>query len=365
MSAVGSDMRAGWRPACGAMGGKEPQSITGCPHERARRTFPGSLVDASLECRMATARSQRPHRDFLNIGDFSPAETFALLALAERMRAGAYDARPLAGKALAMIFMKSSTRTRVSFEVGATQLGGTAHFLSPRDVQIGRGEPIADTARVLDRYVHGIMIRTFAHADAVTLAEYAGVPVINGLTDLSHPCQVLADVLTMRQHLGEIRGRTVAWIGDGNNMANSWIEAAAHLGFALRLACPEGYDPDAGMLADARAKGGDVTIVRDPMAAASGADVVTTDVWASMGQEEEQVLRVRAFAGYQVDETMMARAARHAIFLHCLPAHRGEEVSAGVIDGPQSVVWDEAENRLHIQKAIMAALMGGESLSTP
>lgn len=180
------------------------------------------------------------HRDFLNIADFSTEESFALLALAERMRTGAYDRRPLAGKALAMIFMKASTRTRVSFEVGATQLGGTAHFLSPRDVQLGRGEPIGDTARVLSRYVHGIMIRTFAHQDVVELAESASIPVINGLTDLSHPCQILADVLTVRQHQGEIRGRTVAWIGDGNNMANSWIEAAAHLGFTLRLACPRG-----------------------------------------------------------------------------------------------------------------------------
>jgi ornithine carbamoyltransferase len=304
------------------------------------------------------------HRDFLDIGDFSPDETFALLALAERMRGGAYTKQPLRGKALAMIFMKSSTRTRVSFEVGATQLGGTAHFLSPRDVQIGRGEPIEDTARVLDRYAHGIMIRTYAHADAVTLAAYAGVPVINGLTDRSHPCQVLADVLTMQQHQGEIRGRTVAWIGDGNNMANSWIEAAAHLGFSLRLACPAGFDPDPAFLDFAQSRRADVTMLRDPYEAVDGVDVVTTDVWASMGQEEEQARRMQAFAGYQVDETMMERAAAHAIFLHCLPAHRGEEVSAGVIDGPQSVVWDEAENRLHVQKAIMAVLMGGESLTS-
>jgi ornithine carbamoyltransferase len=305
--------------------------------------------------------SLRPHRDFLNISDFSANETFALFALAERMRARAYDAKPLAGMALAMIFMKSSTRTRVSFEVGATQLGGTAHFLSPRDVQIGRGEPIEDTARVLSRYVDGIMIRTFAHADVERLAEYSGVPVINGLTDLSHPCQVLADVLTMRQHLGDIRRRTVAWIGDGNNMANSWIEAAAHLGFALRVACPEGYDPDAEFLA--KAAGADVKLVRDPREAAEGADVITTDVWASMGQEEEQRLRERAFTGFQVNAALMKRAASHAIFLHCLPAHRGEEVSADVIDGEQSAVWDEAENRLHIQKAIMAVLMGREALS--
>lgn len=302
------------------------------------------------------------HRDFLNIADFSPAETFALLDLAERMRTGAYEGKPLAGKALAMIFMKSSTRTRVSFEVGASQLGGTAHFLSSRDVQLGRGEPIPDTARVLSRYVQGIMIRTFAHQDVVDLAEYASIPVINGLTDLSHPCQVLADVLTIQQHLGDVRGKTVAWIGDGNNMANSWMEAAAHLGFTLRLACPEGYDPDARFLELARANGGDVQLLRDPREAVAGADVVTTDVWASMGQEEEQAQRAMAFALYQVDADLMRRAARHAIFLHCLPAHRGEEVTAEVIDGPQSVVWDEAENRLHIQKAIMAALMGNEPL---
>jgi ornithine carbamoyltransferase len=303
-----------------------------------------------------------PHRDFLDISDFSPEETFALLALAESMRSGGYARRPLQGKALAMIFMKSSTRTRVSFEVGATQLGGTAHFLSPRDVQIGRGEPIEDTARVLDRYAHGIMIRTYAHQDAVKLAKCAGVPVINGLTDRSHPCQVLADVLTMQQHLGEVPGRTVAWIGDGNNMANSWIEAAAHLGFSLRLACPDGFEPDATFIELARERRADVRLVRDPLEAVDGADVVTTDVWASMGQEEEQARRMEAFAGYQVDETMMERAASNAIFLHCLPAHRGEEVAASVIDGPQSVVWDEAENRLHVQKAIMAVLMGGEPL---
>lgn len=308
-----------------------------------------------------TATVAAPHRDFLNIADFSPAENEGLLRLAERMRRREYTAKPLAGMALAMIFMKSSTRTRMSFEVGATQLGGSAHFLSPRDVQIGRGEPIEDTARVLSRYAHGIMIRTFAHADAERLARYSTVPVINGLTDLSHPCQVMADILTVRQHLGEYRGKRVAWIGDGNNMANSWIEAAAHLGFSLRLACPEGFDPDTDFLA--AAAHADVQLLRDPAEAASGADVVTTDVWASMGQEEEQSRRERAFSGFQVDATLMERAASHAIFLHCLPAHRGEEVSADVIDGPQSVVWDEAENRLHIQKAIMAVLMGNESLA--
>lgn len=303
------------------------------------------------------------HRDFLNISDFSAQETLGLFALAEQMRNRAYDRKPLAGKALAMIFMKSSTRTRVSFEVGATQLGGTAHFLSPRDVQIGRGEPIADTARVLSRYVDGIMIRTFAHSEAETLAQYADKPVINGLTDLSHPCQILADLLTVRQHLGTHEGKVVAWIGDGNNMANSWIEAAAHLGFTLRLACPEGYDPDPTFLANAK-KSGNVTLLRDASEAADGADVVTTDVWASMGQEEEQITRALAFANFQVNAALMQRAKSNAIFLHCLPAHRGEEVTADVIDGAQSVVWDEAENRLHIQKAIMAVLMGGESLAS-
>ena len=302
------------------------------------------------------------HRDFLAVPDLSRAELDALFALAERMRRGEYMARPLAGKTLAMIFMKSSTRTRVSFEVGTYQLGGHALFLSPRDVQLGRGEPIADTARVLSRYCDGIMIRTFSHAEVEELARAADVPVINGLTDLLHPCQILADVLTVRQHLGTYEGKRVAWIGDGNNMANSWINAAWRLGFELTLACPEGYDPDAAILARAQREAR-VTVVRDPREAVEGAHVVNTDVWASMGQEEEQAKRERAFAGYQVDASLMGRAARDAIFLHCLPAHRGEEVAAEVIDGPQSRVWDEAENRLHVQKAIMAALLGGEPLA--
>jgi ornithine carbamoyltransferase len=302
------------------------------------------------------------HRDFLAIPDFSREELIRLFDLADAMRRGDYTRKPLAGKSLAMIFMKSSTRTRVSFEVGAWQLGGHALFLSPRDIQIGRGEPIADTARVLSRYIDGIMIRTFAHAEVEELARYASVPVINGLTDLLHPCQVLADLLTVRQHLGGWDGKTVAWIGDGNNMANSWINGAYRLGFTLVLACPEGYDPDPAVLERARAVA-PVRVVRDPAEAVAGADVVTTDVWASMGQEEEHAKRARAFASYTVTPALMARAARDAIFLHCLPAHRGEEVAAEVIDGVQSRVWDEAENRLHIQKAIMAVLMGGEPLS--
>jgi ornithine carbamoyltransferase len=302
--------------------------------------------------------SERQHRDFLAIPDYSREELLSLFDLAERMRSGEYHDKPLAGKSLAMIFMKSSTRTRVSFEVGTWQLGGHALFLSPRDVQLGRGEPIADTARVLSRYVDGIMIRTYAHTEVEELAKYADVPVINGLTDLLHPCQILADILTVRQHLGTMDGRKVAWVGDGNNMANSWINAAYRLGFDLTLACPEGYDPDPVILARAQSQA-NVKVVRDPAEAVQGADVVNTDVWASMGQEAEQAIREKAFKGYIVDDALMSRAQQDAIFLHCLPAHRGEEVSASVIDGPQSVVWDEAENRLHVQKAIMANTMGG------
>ncbi len=305
---------------------------------------------------------EREHRDFLSIPDFTRDELIAVFDLADAMRDGRYTRKPLAGKSLAMIFMKASTRTRVSFEVGAWQLGGHALFLSPRDVQLGRGEPIADTARVLSRYADGIMIRTFAHAEIEELATHADIPVINGLTDLLHPCQVLADLLTIRQELGGWDGKTIAWIGDGNNMANSWINAAYRLGFRLVLACPEGYDPDPDLLARARTTA-DVQVVRDPARAVEGAHAVNTDVWASMGQEEEQAKRVRAFAGYTVTPALMEHAAPEAIFLHCLPAHRGEEVAAAVIDGAQSRVWDEAENRLHVQKALMAVLMGGERLA--
>jgi ornithine carbamoyltransferase len=294
--------------------------------------------------------------DFLAIPDFTLDELNALFSVAERMRDGQYDSKPLAGKSLAMIFMKSSTRTRVSFEVGTYQLGGHALFLSPRDVQLGRGEPIADTARVLSRYVDGIMIRTFAHQDVEELARYADVPVINGLTDLLHPCQVLADLMTVRAEFGSIADKKFAWIGDGNNMANSWINAAYRFGFDLDIACPEGFEPADHLLARAQ-KAAKVRVVRDPMEAAKGAHVVNTDVWASMGQEQEQKERERAFTGFTVNAKLMKAADPKAIFLHCLPAHRGEEVAADVIDGPQSRVWDEAENRLHIQKAIMVALM--------
>jgi ornithine carbamoyltransferase len=319
-------------------------------------------VVARRVCELSAVAATRAHRDFLALTDFSAKELRALFKLADAMRLGTYRKRPLEGQALAMIFEKSSTRTRVSFEVGAWQLGAHALFLAPRDVQLGRGEDIADTARVLDRMVQGIMIRTFAHADVENLAKFAQVPVINGLTDLQHPCQILADLLTVQQHLGTFEGKRIAWIGDGNNMANSWCDAAALLGFELRLACPAGYDPDSAILARAKASG-HVTLVRDAAEAAAGADVVTTDVWASMGQEEEQAVRAKAFANFQVNAALMKKATKDAIFLHCLPAHRGEEVTADVIDGAQSRVWDEAENRLHVQKAVMAVLMGGESLT--
>jgi ornithine carbamoyltransferase len=298
-----------------------------------------------------------PPRHFLAIPDFSKSELLALFDLAGRMKDGRYRDKPLAGKTLGMIFAKSSTRTRVSFEVGAYQLGGHALFLSSRDIQLGRGEPIRDTARVLSRYLDGIMIRTYDHGDIEELARFGSIPVINGLTDLLHPCQVLADLLTVREAIGGWDGKAVAWVGDGNNMANSWINAAGSLGFDLRLACPKGYEPNTAILERNRKKTR-ITLTTDPEEAVHGAHVVNTDVWASMGQEEEQAERARAFQGYIVDEKLMKAADRGAIFLHCLPAHRGEEVSEQVIEGRQSRVWDQAENRLHVQKAIMATLMG-------
>ena|SRR5918994_2021035 len=295
-------------------------------------------------------------RHFLAIPDFSRSELLAVFDLAARMKRGDYREKPLAGKTLGMIFAKSSTRTRVSFEVGAFQLGGHALFLSSRDIQLGRGEPIRDTARVLSRYLDGIMIRTYDHSDVEELARYGSIPVINGLTDLLHPCQVMADLLTIRESIGGWDGKIVAWVGDGNNMANSWLNAAGSLGFELRLACPKGYEPNAEILERNRSKTS-ITLTTDPEEAVHGAHVVNTDVWASMGQEEEQAERARAFQGYIVDERLMQTANAKAIFLHCLPAHRGEEVSEGVIEGKQSRVWDQAENRLHVQKAIMATLM--------
>jgi ornithine carbamoyltransferase len=298
-----------------------------------------------------------PVRHFLAIPDFSRSELHAVFDLAALMKRGDYREKPLAGKTLGMIFAKSSTRTRVSFEVGAYQLGGHALFLSSRDIQLGRGEPIRDTARVLSRYLDGIMIRTYDHADIVELAGAASIPVINGLTDLLHPCQVMADLLTIRETLGGWDGKVIAWVGDGNNMANSWINAAGRLGFELRLACPNGYEPNREILERNRNRA-KITLGTDPREAVRGAHVVNTDVWASMGQEEEQEQRTRAFQGYIVDSRLMKLADSSAIFLHCLPAHRGEEVSEEVIEGPSSRVWDQAENRLHVQKAILATLMG-------
>jgi ornithine carbamoyltransferase len=297
-----------------------------------------------------------PKRDFLSFADLTRTECLALLDLALDMKAGHYQEKPLTGKTLALIFAKSSTRTRVSFEVGARQLGGDALFLSSRDIQLGRGEPIRDMARVLSRYVDGIMIRTFAQEDVEELAQYASIPIINGLTDLLHPCQLLADLLTIKEEFGSFAGRVVAWVGDGNNMANSWIEAAGLLGFELRLACPPGYRPDQQLL-DFNSQRTRITLTSSPEAAVDGAHVVNTDVWASMGQEEETAARKQAFVGFCVDDALLAGADPSAIVLHCLPAHRGEEITETVLEGPQSRVWNEAENRLHAQKALLALVM--------
>jgi len=299
---------------------------------------------------------------FLTMMDLSTEAGHHLLQRAivlKRLQAQGIPHPTLAGKTLGMIFDKSSTRTRVSFEVGMFQLGGHALFLHSDVTQLGRGESVADSARVLSRMVDGITIRTFEHAIVEEFAEYSRVPVINALTDLTHPCQILADLMTFLEHKGAIAGRTFCWIGDGNNMLHSWINAAAIFGFSLHYACPEGYQPDAALLAKATAQGASVLAFDDPMAAAAGVDMITTDVWASMGQEEEQAKRAQDFAGYQVTTAMMAQAATGVIFMHCLPAHRGEEVAAEVIDGTQSVVWDEAENRLHAQKALLEWLLNG------
>lgn len=299
-----------------------------------------------------------PKRDFLANTDLTRQETARILDLASDMKSGKYRDKPLAGKTLGMVFAKSSTRTRVSFEVGTYQLGGHALFLSSRDIQLGRGEPIRDTARVLSRYLDGIMIRTFAQDDVVELGKFSTIPIINGLTDLLHPCQLLADLLTIKENLGTWEGKTIAWIGDGNNMANSWIECAGLLGFELRLACPEGYEPNHEIF-EKNSKLTRLTITELPEEAVQGAHAVNTDVFASMGQEGEAEVRLQAFQGYCVDAKLMKLADPSAIFLHCLPAHRGEEVSEEVLEGKQSRVWDQAENRLHAQKALMAFLMGG------
>ena len=303
-------------------------------------------------------------RDFLDFADFTALELQDLLDLAidlkEKHQSGT-ALRPLAGKTLGMIFEKASTRTRVSFEVAMFQLGGHALFLSGHDTQIGRGETIADTARVLSRYVDGLMVRTFGHENVTELAEHATVPVINGLTDLHHPCQVLADILTLWEKKGTLKGLTVTYIGDGNNMANSWLIAAPKFGLNLRIATPPGYECDAKVVEQAKGlakfHGTELVLTHDPVAAVKNTDMIYTDVWASMGQEEEQQERMKHFAAYQVNKELAAHAKPNYLFMHCLPAHRGEEVTADVIDGPNSVIFDEAENRLHVQKAILVATM--------
>jgi ornithine carbamoyltransferase len=307
---------------------------------------------------VSTANQARK-RDFLALSDLTLAEHQKLFARARELKALRARGQPvstLAGRTLLCLFEKSSTRTRVSFEAAVQQLGGGAVTLPLQDSQLSRGEPLEDTARVVSRYVDCIMFRTFGDARLQALAAAATVPVINGLSDGGHPVQLLADLLTVEERLGALAGKTVAWIGDGaSNMALSWIEAAGIFGFSLRIAAPGGYRPDAARLQQGRGR----AVLASPLQAAEGADVVTTDVWTSMGQEAESARRRAAFAGYCVDEAMMARAGPRAIFLHCLPAHRGEEVSAAVIDGPQSAVLDEAENRLHVQKALLEQLILG------
>lgn len=310
---------------------------------------------------MSAVLSLRPTgpRHFLDLKDFTGAELRALIAAAAALKHSRLNGKkPLAGKTLAMIFEKPSTRTRVSFEVAVKELGGDAVVLSSRDMQIGRGETIADTANVLSRFVHGILLRTDSASKLHELARHASVPVINGLTELSHPCQIMADILTFEEHKGPVAGQRIAWVGDGNNVAASFIEAAARFNFSLRLACPEGYLPRAEVLDWAKAEGADVEVGCDPHWAVENAACVVTDTWLSMSDSEDQAAtRASAFAPYQVTAALMAKAAKGAIFQHCLPAHRGEEVAAEVIDGPASVVFDEAENRLHAQKAILAWAM--------
>ncbi|WP_068783784.1 ornithine carbamoyltransferase [Paenibacillus phocaensis] len=304
-------------------------------------------------------------RDFIELTDYTTEEIHYLIDLAielKRKQKNGEEYQPLKGKTVGLIFEKSSTRTRVSFEVGTYQLGGHALFLSKNDIQLGRGEMIADTAGVMSRYLDGIMIRTFGHDKVVDLARYATVPVINGLSDLAHPCQVLADYQTLYEYKGTLQGLKLAYIGDGNNMAHSLMIGGAKLGVHVSVASPEGYEPDPQIVADAqeiaKATGAVIEVVRDPKAAVQDADAIYTDVWASMGFEDEQKAREAAFRDYQVNEPLARHAKPDYVFMHCLPAHRGEEVSEGVIDGEHSIIFDQAENRLHAQKALMAALMG-------
>ncbi|MFH1058195.1 MAG: ornithine carbamoyltransferase [Pseudomonadota bacterium] len=300
-------------------------------------------------------------KHLLTIRDLNPAEVRGLVARAAELKAGwgqGLRPRPLADKVVALIFEKASTRTRVSFEVGAAQLGGRSIFMTSRDSQLGRSEPLKDTARVLSRYVDAMVVRTFGQEVVTELAQYGSIPVINALTDRYHPCQVLSDLLTVSERKGRLDGLTYCWLGDGNNMAHSWLEAAAKLGFSLRLACPAGFGPDAEILAYAKSRGAGVLLTADPREAITGADVVSTDVWASMGQEDDAGRRRALFGGYTLDAKLLSLAGKDAMVLHCLPAHRGEEVSEEVLEGPQSVIWQQAENRLHMQKAIMEALLG-------
>ena len=298
-------------------------------------------------------------RHFLTLMDLSADEIRLLIdraiALKAQWRAG-NPQRSMEGKVLAMIFTKASTRTRVSFEAGMAQLGGSALFLSGQDTQLGRGEPIEDTARVISSMVDIVMIRTFAHADVETFAQYSRVPVINGLTDDYHPCQILADLQTFFEVRGDIQGKTVCWLGDGNNVCHSWMNAARQLDFEVVVACPEGYDPDPTLLGACSQW---VRIERDPTRAVQGADLLVTDVWASMGQEAEQNQRAANLAPYQLNRPLLDLAAPDALYMHCLPAHRGEEISAELMDAPDNVIWQEAENRLHAQKALMELLIGG------
>jgi len=296
-------------------------------------------------------------RHFLSMMDYTPDELVGVIRRGVELK----DLRnrgvlfePLRGRVLAMIFEKSSTRTRVSFEAGMIQLGGQAIFLSPRDTQLGRGEPIADGARVMSRMVDAVMIRTFAHSNLIEFAANSRVPVINGLSDDLHPCQLLADMQTFLEHRGSIKGKTVAWIGDGNNMCNSYIEAAIQFDFQLRVACPEGYEPNPHFMALA---GDRVTLTRDPREAVKGAHLISTDVWTSMGQEDETAKRIALFKPFQVTRELLDLAADDVLFMHCLPAHRGEEISEDLLDDARSVAWDQAENRLHAQKALLEFLV--------
>jgi len=333
-----------------------------------RAPSPSSRVTAAPP----SNRGRSPARHLLSVLDLTGGEIARLLARAAELKregppqTGPRDGRPLTGKSLGLVFQKASTRTRISFEVAMTRLGGHSLFLSADELQLGRGEPIADTARVLSGYLDGLVIRTFEHATLESWASHATIPVINGLTDLHHPCQALSDLLTIQERFGRIAGRHVglklAYIGDGNNVAHSLIEAAARTGLSIALACPKGYQPDQGILArarqEARSTGSTIALTTDPAAAAEGSHILYTDVWTSMGQERQAARRRKAFRGYQLNRSLVKRARTDAIIMHCLPAHRGEEITDDVMDSPHSAIFQQAENRLHMQKAILEWLLG-------